>query len=169
MAVESMRDLYCHVLAESHDAERYTLLLLDELETGMGTSEARDRVRRYREATARHVDMLERCMELLGGSALRVQSAALHGLRADRQSFAALAPSPSALETYDVYALGRIADGAAAAFRTLAALAVACSQDDARRLFERATAEEEELAAWCAVNVPVLAAGASLQRSVVVA
>jgi ferritin-like metal-binding protein YciE len=164
-----MRDLYRHLLAEAHDAERHTLMMLDEMETEMSAADGRDRVRRYRETTARQVDTLERCMELLGGAAPRLRSAALHGLREDRQAMSALAPAPSALELYDVAVLGRIAEGAAAAFRTLAALAAVCEQGDARRLFERALVEEEETAAWCAASVPVLAAGASLTRRAAVA
>lgn len=164
MAVESMRDLYRHLLAETHDAERQTLMMLDEMETEMSGADGRDHVRRYREATARQVDTLERCMELLGGAAPRLRSAALEGLREDRRALTALSTAPSALELYDVALLGRIAAAAGSTFRTLAALAVNCGQGDAKRLFERAIAEEEELAAWCTLSVPVVAAGASLTR-----
>lgn len=164
MAVESMRDLYRHLLAETHDAERQTLMMLDEMETEMSGADGRDHIRRYREATARQVDTLERCMELLGGGAPRLRAAALDGLRQDRRALTELTTAPSTLELYDVALLGRIAEAAASTFRTLAALAITCGQGDAKRLFERAITEEEELAAWCALSVPVIAASASIAR-----
>lgn len=163
MAVESMRELYRHLLAEAYDAERHALGLLDQLETDMGAPDGRNRVRRYRDATTRQIDTLERCMELLGGASPSVASAALPGVLEDRRTFLLQAPAVGVLEAYDVIALGRCAELAAAGYRTLAALASVCGQPDARRLFERAIGEEEETAAWCGATIPVLAASATLR------
>lgn len=164
MAVESIRELYRHLLAEAYDAERHTLMLLDQMETEMGGQDARDRVRSYRGTTARQLEMLERAMELLGGACPGVACATLQGVRDDRRILVTETPPGQVLEAYDIIALGRAAELGASSYRSLAALAAACAQPDARRLFERAIVEEEEAAAWCAAAVPVLAAAATLRR-----
>lgn len=163
MAVESIRELYRHLLAEAYDAERHALMLLDQMETEMGSPDARNRVRTYRAATAGQLEMLERAMELLGGASPSVTSATLQGVRDDRRNLKDAAVPGQVLEAYDVIALGRTAELGASCYRSLAALAAACAQPDARRLFERAIVEEEEAAAWCAAAVPVLAAAAMLR------
>lgn len=168
MTVESMRELYRHLLAEAYDAERHTLMLLDAMETEMSEADARDRVRSYRSTTARQLEMLERAMELLGGASPSVTSAAMQGVRDDRRTLIGNSPPGAVLETYDIVALGRTAVLGSAAYRALAALAGVCGQTDARRLFERAIAEEEEAAAWCAAAIPVAAAAATLQRGAAV-
>ncbi len=168
MAVESMRELYRHLLAEAYDAERHSLMLVDQLETQMSAHDARDRVRSYRAATARQIEMLERSMELLGGASPPVTSAAMRGVRDDHHELVSAAPSASVLEAYGVMALGRAAVLSAASYRALSAVADSCAQTDARRLFERALAEEEDAAAWSAATVPPLAAAATLQRGAAV-
>lgn len=163
MAVESIRELYRHLLAEAYDAERHALMLLDQMETEMGGQDARDRVRTYRAATADQLEMLERAMELLGGACPSVPCATLQGVRDDRRNLANTAVPGQVLEAYNVIALGRTAELGASSYRSLAALAAACGQPDARRLFERAIVQEEDAAAWCSAAVPVLAAAAMLQ------
>ncbi len=162
--MESMRELYRHLLAEAYDAERHTLMLLDQLETHLGAPDARERARSCRAATGRQLEMLERAMELLGGACPPVTSAALQGVRDDHRRLVAAAAAPSVLETGGVVALGRACELTAALYRSLAALAVVCGQADARRLLERALAEEEDASAWCTAALPRLAAEATLQR-----
>jgi ferritin-like metal-binding protein YciE len=167
MTVESMRELYRHLLAEAYDAERHALMLLDAMETEMSAPDARDRIRSYRGTTARQLETLERAMELLGGACPSVTSAAMQGVRDDRRSLVSNSPPAAVLETYDIVALGRAAELGSAAYRALAALAGVCGQSDARRLFERAIAEEEEAVAWCASAIPVAAAAASVRRAAI--
>lgn len=162
--MESMRELYRHLLAEAYDAERHTLMLLDQLETHMGAPEAREQVRSSRAATGRQLEMLERAMELLGGACPPVASAALQGVRDDHRRLVAAAASPSVLETGGVLALGRACELTASLYRSLAPLAVVCGQTDARRLLERARAEEEAVTEWCTAALPRIAAAATLQR-----
>jgi ferritin-like metal-binding protein YciE len=164
MAVESMRELYRHLLAEAYDAERHSLMLLDQLETQVSAQDARDRVRDYRAATARQIEMLERAMELLGGACPAVRAAAMQGLLEQYRAFGQAGAPGQVLETYGIITLGRAAELSAVAYRGLSAVAGTCAQADARRLFERALAEEETAAAWCTATVPVLAAAATLQR-----
>jgi ferritin-like metal-binding protein YciE len=168
MAVESMRELYRHLLAEAYDAERHSLMLLDQLETQVSVQDARGRVRDYRAATARQIEMLERAMELLGGACPSVPAAAMLGLCEQYRTFVQAGASGSVLETFGIIALGRTAELSATAYRSLSAVAGTCGQADARRLFERALTEEETAAAWCTAAVPTLAAAATLQRGAAV-
>lgn len=162
--MESMRELYRHLLAEAYDAERHTLMLLDEVETHLGAPDAREHARVCRAATGRQLEMLERAMELLGGACPPVACAALVGVRDDHRRLVASAAAPSVLETGGILSLGRASEFAASLYRTLAALAAVCGQSDARRLLERALDEEAATAAACSAAVPRLAAAATLQR-----
>lgn len=162
--MESMRELYRHLLAEAYDAERHTLMLLDEVETHLGAPDAREHARDCRAATGRQLEMLERAMELLGGACPQVASAALAGIRDDHRRIVGSATAPSVLEIGGIIALGRASQTAASLYRSLAALAAVCGQSDARRLLERALEEEESTAAECSATVPQLAAAATLQR-----
>lgn len=162
--MESMRELYRHLLAEVYDAERHTLMLLDEVETHLGAPEARDQARGCRAATGRQLEMLERAMELLGGACPQVSSAAMAGVRDDHRRLVASAAAPSVLETGGMIALARASELTGAMYRTLAALSASCGQSDARRLIDRAIEEEAAVASQCTAVVPRLVAAATLQR-----
>lgn len=162
--MESMRELYRHLLAEVYDAERHTLMLLDEVETHLGAPDARASARTCRAATGRQLEMLERAMELLGGASPQVTSAALAGVRDDHRRLVTSAAAPSVLEAGGMIALARAGELSAAMYRTLAHLSSCCGQSDAQRLLERAVNEEETTASQCSAAVPRLAAAASVQR-----
>lgn len=162
--MESMRELYRHLLAEVYEAERHTLMLLDQVETHVGAPEARAHVRKSRAATGRQLEMLERAMELLGGACPPVESGALSGVRNDHRRLVTSAASPAVLETGAMLALARAAELSASMYRSLQALAAVCGQADARRLIERAVQEEEDVAVACADVVPLLARAGTPQR-----
>lgn len=162
--MESMRELYRHLLAEVYDAERHTLMLLDEVETRLGAPEARSQARNCRAATGRQLEMLERAMELLGGASPQVASAALAGVRDDHRKLVGSAAAPAVLEIGGMTALARASQLTGTMYRTLAVLAASCGQSDAHRLIERAIEEEDTAASQCAGVVARLVEAATPRR-----
>ncbi|MBI4544552.1 MAG: ferritin-like domain-containing protein [Gemmatimonadetes bacterium] len=148
MAANTLNDVFRHGLGDMYDAEQQIISVLDQLETETQSVEVRGRIRRHREETQRHIQNLERCFELLGSEAPRVQCTALRGLREEKRTFQAEQPSPQALEVFNLDAASKTEHYEIASYRGLVDQAKALRQDDISRLLEQNLRQEEEMSRW---------------------
>lgn len=149
MAAHSLKDVFRHGLGDIYDAEQQILSVLDQMETETGSIEVRDRIRRHRDETNHQIENLERCFELLGNGAPRVDCAAIRGLRDEKRNFQREeSPSPAALELFNLDAANKTEHYEIATYRGLVAQARALGNDDIRRLLEQNLRQEEDMAQW---------------------
>jgi ferritin-like metal-binding protein YciE len=156
MAIESIRDVYRHQLGEVYHAEQLVLSVLDRIELETGSAALRDRVRTLRRETLRQVDNVERCFELAGASAPRVESETARGIVAERERFLEEQPTEQVLELYNLHCIARLGALKRESYRQLARMAGAIRQDDAGRLLAANLREEEELGRWLDENAAAL-------------
>lgn len=161
MALETLRDVFCHHLGDAYHAEQQILAVLDAVELDATVTQLRDRVRGERESTLRRIDTLERCFELVGTSPPRVESELVRALLNERRSVLALEPSPGAVEAFNVLLLGRLAALMAATYRQLGDLAGLVRQSDAGRLLARSHEAAGTFAAWLDESAAMLLGAAA--------
>ncbi|HLU26725.1 MAG TPA: DUF892 family protein [Longimicrobiales bacterium] len=148
MAINSLQDVFRHGLGDIYDAEQQLLSVLDQMETETQDTSIRDRIRKHRDETQHQIENLERCFELIGVDAPRVQCAAIRGLRDEKRTFQQENPSPQALEAFNLDAASKTEHYEIAAYRGLMNQAKALGQEDVRRLLEQNLRQEEEMSRW---------------------
>lgn len=156
MAIHSLNDVFRHGLGDIYDAEQQLLSVLDQMETETQNSTVRDQIRKHREETQHQIENLERCFELIGVDAPRVECATIRGLRDEKRTFQKESPSPEALEAFNLDAASKSEHYEIAAYRGLMYQATALGQDDVRRLLEQNLRQEEEMSRWIDERQPQL-------------
>ncbi len=158
MGVHTLKDVFRHALGMLYDAEQQILASIDEIETETRSTAFRNRIRQHRLETQRQIQNVERCFELLGTDATRVQSAVARAMREDKRSFRREEPSPEALEIFDLDAASKTEHYEIASYRSLLNMAVALGVDDVRRLLEQNLRDEEAMSEWLTTNSPEILA-----------
>lgn len=148
MPLTTLKQMLRHQLGVAYDAEQQMLQVLDRLETETASTPLRDRVRLHRDETRRHASTLERCLELMGMDAPRVQSDGVRGLREERRAFYGEQPTPRLAERYELEMATRLLSYQCALYDGVARLAAAADEGDVLRLVKRNLSEDAATLRW---------------------
>ena len=145
MKLESLEDLFVHLLKDLYSAEKQITKALPKLAKAVEDSDLADALESHLEETEGQVERLERIFKSLGVSPGRKKCVAMEGLLEEGSELIAEDPEPAVLDAGIISGAQRVEHYEIAAYGTAVEWARLLGHDEAVELLEE-TLEEESAA-----------------------